>query len=30
MDAYNPVATPLEAGAKLSKKQSPSSKKEEF
>jgi ATP-binding cassette subfamily B (MDR/TAP) protein 1 len=29
MDAYNPVATPLEAGAKLSKKQSPSLEKEE-
>jgi hypothetical protein len=28
MDAYNPVATPLEASAKLSKKQSPSSEKE--
>jgi hypothetical protein len=30
MDAYNPVATPLEAGAKLSEKQNPSSEKEEF
>lgn len=29
MDAYNPVATPLEASAKLSKKQSPSPEKEE-
>jgi hypothetical protein len=29
MDAYNPVATPLEASAKLSKNQSPSSEKEE-
>jgi hypothetical protein len=29
MDAYNPVAIPLEASAKLSKKQSPSSEKEE-
>jgi ATP-binding cassette subfamily B (MDR/TAP) protein 1 len=29
MDAYNPVATPLEVGAKLSKKQSPSLEKEE-
>jgi hypothetical protein len=29
MDAYNPVATPLEESAKVSKKQSPSLEKEE-
>jgi hypothetical protein len=30
MDAYNPIATLLEIGVKFSKKQSPSSTKEEF